>query len=58
MWYTKAAEQGDANAQYHLSKHYSQGIGVNLDKQQADHWYTQTAEQDHAKTLYLKWTKD
>jgi hypothetical protein len=46
--YTKAAEQGYANAQYNLGLMYNNGQGVPQDYKQAVKWYTKAAEQGHA----------
>lgn len=47
-WYTKAAEQGDANAQKNLGWMYANGKGVAEDKKQAVYWHTKAAEQGDA----------
>ena len=44
-WYTKAAEQGNAVAQYNLGVCYNFGKGVEKDLQKAIEWYTKAAEQ-------------
>ncbi|MBP5419901.1 MAG: SEL1-like repeat protein [Bacteroidales bacterium] len=44
-WYTKAAEQGYARAQYNLGDCYKNGRGVEQDYQKAVEWYTKAAEQ-------------
>ena len=44
-WYTEAAEQGNAVAQFTLGKCYFYGEGVEQDKQNAVEWYTRAAEQ-------------
>ncbi len=41
--YRKAAEQGHADAQYHLAVSYDDGEGVPQDFKQAVYWYTQAA---------------
>ena len=48
-WYTKAAEQGFANAQYRLGYIYDYGDGkeVPQDFKQAFFWYSKAAEQGH-----------
>ncbi|OQY50490.1 MAG: hypothetical protein B6247_21430 [Candidatus Parabeggiatoa sp. nov. 2] len=43
-WYRKAAEQGNANAQYHLSRMYATGEGVTKDNQEASNWLSKAAE--------------
>lgn len=47
-WYRKAAEQGDAQAQYVLGLMYFDGRGVVQDDQQAQAWYRKAAEQGYA----------
>ena len=44
-WYTKAAEQGLAAAQYNLGVFYEKGYCVEKDLQKAIEWYTKAAEQ-------------
>lgn len=44
----KAAERGDANAQYRLGSCYSNGDGVETNKAEAVRWYRMAAEQGHA----------
>ena len=39
MWYTRAAEQGDASAQYGLGLMYSDGQGVPQDNVYAHMWF-------------------
>jgi hypothetical protein len=48
MWYTKAAEQGDAAAQSNLGNMYDNGKGVQQDYKTAVMWYTKAAEQGDA----------
>ena len=43
--YRKAAEQGDANAQFNLGLMYAQGQGVTQNYKEAVKWYTKAAEQ-------------
>ena len=43
----KAAEQGDAEAQYELGHCYHYGYGVTEDKTEAVKWYRMAAEQGH-----------
>ncbi|MGZ8942198.1 MAG: tetratricopeptide repeat protein, partial [Methylobacter sp.] len=51
-WYRKAAEQGDAAAQYNLGWMYDHGQGVAKDEREAVAWYRKAAEQgdEDAKT--------
>ena len=44
----KAAERGDANAQYRLGSCYSNGYGVETNEVEAVRWYRMAAEQGHA----------
>jgi len=55
-WYTKAAEQGLAKAQYKLGLNYGTGQGVPRDVEKAKYWYTKAAEQGHedAQSLLKK----
>ena len=48
-WYLKAAQQGDAKAQFKLALCYDDGTGVPQDKALAAQWYTKAAEQGHVK---------
>ena len=47
-WFTKAAHQGHANAQYALGVLYKNGQGVHQDYQKAVEWYTKAANQGNA----------
>ena len=44
-WYTRAAELGDAHAQYLLGRMYRKGEGVPQDYKTAFKWYKLSAEQ-------------
>ena len=44
-WFRKAAEQGDAVAQYTLGIMYSEGEGVSQDYKKAVKWFRKAAEQ-------------
>jgi len=48
-WLTKAAEQGDANAQSTLGEAYAFGEGVPQDDTEAVKWYRKAAEQGNAE---------
>ncbi len=48
-WYRKAAEQGDADAQYMLGNMYRDGVGVESDSDLAVDWYCRAAAQGHAE---------
>ena len=43
-WYTKAAEQGNANAQNNLGVAYHNGNGVEQDKNKAIYWFRKACE--------------
>ena len=47
-WYTKAAHQGDAVAQFNMGVMYEFGKGVHQDDQKAVEWYTKAAQQGYA----------
>ena len=51
-WYRKAAEQGDAAAQYNLGVMYDKGEGVPQDYQEAVGWYRKAAEQGDASAQH------
>jgi len=46
--YTKAAEQGDRNAQNSLGAMYTEGKGVKQDNKKGVKLYTKAAEQGHS----------
>ena len=48
-WYTLAAEQEDAFAQYNLGVMYYEGQGVPQDDKSALKWFTLSAEQGYAR---------
>src|SRR3989344_3134348 len=45
LWLGKAAEKGNANAQYNLGGMYANGKGVTKDEAEAVRWYRKAAEQ-------------
>ena len=47
-WYRKAADQGNANAQYNLGVMYENGEGVAKDDKQAVYWYRKAADQGNS----------
>ena len=53
-WYRKAADQGDADAQFCLGVMYYNGNGVKQDYAEAVRWYFKAAEQGHEEAK--KWT--
>ena len=55
-WYRKAADQGDAAAQYTLGRMYEKGEDLPRDDAQAAALYMKAAEQGHAEAQYaLGW---
>ena len=44
-WYEKAAEQGDAQAQYNLGSMYYNGQGVDVNYKKAFEWFEKAAKQ-------------
>ena len=48
-WYRKAAEQGDADAQFNLGLMYHNGQGVPQDHAEAARWSRKAAEQRDAE---------
>jgi TPR repeat protein len=46
--FRKAADRGEAEAQFKLALMYEEGRGVARDDRQAVKWYLKAAEQDHA----------
>ena len=46
-WYRKAAEQGNAYAQFNLGNAYYNGNGVEQDYAEAVKWYQKAAEQEN-----------
>ena len=46
-WYRKAAEQGEALAQYNLGRMFQYGLGVSMNRAEAINWYRKAAEQGH-----------
>ncbi len=51
-WYHKAAEQGDAAAQYNLGVMYQNGEGVPKSYEEAVRWYHKAADQGYAVAQY------
>jgi hypothetical protein len=51
-WYRKAADQGNANAQYNLGVAYDNGEGVLKDEAEAVRWYRKAAEQGNSLAQY------
>src|ERR1700730_15290630 len=54
MWFPKAADQGDAVAEFLLGNQYANGKGVPQDYSEAMIWFQRAAEQGHpVAKLYL-----
>ena len=51
-WFEKAAEQGDADAQYNLGVMYYDGQGVDVNYKKAFECYEKAAEQGHAQAQH------
>ena len=49
--FKKAAEKGDATAQYNLGLMYEHGKGVAKDLHLALHWYNKAAAQEHNRAV-------
>lgn len=60
-WYRKAADQGNADAQYYLGMMYELGSGVAIDLPEALKWYRQAAQlgnrdaESAASRILSKW---
>jgi len=52
-WYRKAADQGEADAQYLLGATYEKGRGVAQDFAQAAAWYRKAAGQGDADAQFI-----
>jgi len=50
--FSKAAEQGHADAQYNLGELYNKGRGVKRNKKTAQKWYKAASAQGHVKAKY------
>jgi TPR repeat protein len=48
-WYRKAAEQGQAEAQFMMGDYYAKGEGVPEDDEKAAEWFRKAAEQGYAR---------
>ena len=51
-WYRKAADQGNADAQYNLGVMYDQGQGVPQDYAAAVSWFRKAADQGYAHAQF------
>ena len=52
MWYTKAADKGNTEAQLELGNRYFEGRGVEQKYSTAAKWYRKAAEQGIARAQY------
>lgn len=50
-WYRKAADQGNARAQYAIGRAHDRGLGVTLDRQEAIKWYQRSAKQSDKEAI-------
>jgi len=57
-WYNKAAEKGNATAQFCLGRAYENGHGVSASKSKANHWYCKAAEQGDKDAQKWVWRND
>jgi tetratricopeptide (TPR) repeat protein len=55
IWFRKAAEQGNASAQYCLGVLYSNGDGIDRDEVEAAAWLRKAAEQGNADAQGAMW---
>ena len=51
MWFRKAADQGDAVAEFLLGNQYAIGKGVPQDYSEAMIWFRKAAEQGHPRAM-------
>lgn len=52
-WYFKAANDGDANAQFLLGLKYERGVDLPADSAKAVRWYGKAAKQGHAEAQFM-----
>ena len=57
-WLKKAAEQGEAVAQYNLGVCYNKGLGVKQDTNKALFWFKKAEENKYYEGSYLKTNKN
>lgn len=50
-WYRKAADQGNARAQYAVGRAYANGVGVSVDRREAIEWYQRSAKQRNKEAI-------
>jgi TPR repeat protein len=54
-WLLQAANNGDADAQYHLSLYFEEGsYGIEKDLQKAKYWFSKTLAQEFPEALYVQ----
>jgi uncharacterized protein len=54
-WLVQAAENGDADAQYHLSVYCEEGsYGIEKDPKKAEYWFSKTLAQEFPDALYVQ----
>jgi len=51
QWYRKAAEQGNAMAQYQLGMMYALGQGVKKDDEESQQWLRKAADQGYRQAV-------
>ena len=51
-WYTRAADNGNVQAQFHLAMCYEHNKGVERDLVRAAKWFTKAAEKEHAEAQF------
>ena len=51
-WFRKAADQGDASAQFTLGRMFATGTGVERDPAQMVQWFRKAAEKGHADAQF------
>ena len=51
LWFRKAAEQGQAEAQFHTGWMYSHGLGTEQNEHQSVYWYRKAAQQGETRAL-------
>ena len=54
IWFRKAAEQGNPEAQYVIGQMYYYGVGVKEDHAEALIWFRKAAKQGHIRARVLR----
>lgn len=52
VWFQKAAQQGDTEAQFYLGHLYRKGLGVTKNLQESFKWLQKAAEEGHIRAQY------